>query len=137
MKFAKVVFTGAGVWGLLVLTPFYFMFDFIGRSYPPAITHPDFYFGFIGLGLAWQIAFLVIGRDPVRFWPMMLPAICEKVFYVISLVVLYESGRIQSGQLSVGAPDLILACLFVTAAYKTRSRAVRASLVSSETVQTA
>jgi hypothetical protein len=122
MKFAKVVFTGAGIWGLIVLTPFYFMFDAIGRSYPPPITHPDFYFGFIGLGLSWQIAFLIIGRDPARFKPMLIPAVCEKAFYVISLFVLYQSGRIQLAQLAVGAPDLILGCLFVAAAYKVRSK---------------
>jgi hypothetical protein len=126
MKFAKFVFTGAGIWGLIVLTPFYFLFDFIGRSDPPAITHPDFYFGFLGLGLAWQIAFLIIGRDPVRFSPMMIPAVCEKAFYVISLVVLYQSGRIKLDELAVGAPDLILGCLFVAAAFKVRSEGGRA-----------
>jgi hypothetical protein len=131
MKFAKLVFTVAGVWGLIVMTPLYFMFDFIGRSYPPAITHPDFYFGFIGLGLSWQFAFLVIGRDPARFSPMMMPAVCEKALYVISLVVLYRSGRIELGQLAVGAPDLILGCLFATAAYKVRSKTLHADPLGS------
>jgi hypothetical protein len=36
------------------------MFDLIGRQNPPAITHPGFYYGFITVGLAWQVAFLVI-----------------------------------------------------------------------------
>jgi hypothetical protein len=27
MKFAKIVFWIAGIWGVLVLTPLYFMFD--------------------------------------------------------------------------------------------------------------
>jgi hypothetical protein len=89
------------------------------------MTHPDFYFGFIGCALAWQIAFLIIGRDPVRFMPMMIPAICEKAFYVITLLVLYQGGRIQLGQLAVGAPDLILGCLFVVAAYKVGSKALQ------------
>ncbi len=42
MKFAKIVFLVAGIWGLLVITPLYFMFDLIGRKDPPAITHPGF-----------------------------------------------------------------------------------------------
>ena len=54
MKFAKIVFWVAGIWGLLVLTPLYFMFDLIGRNDPPPITHPGFFYGFVGLGLAWQ-----------------------------------------------------------------------------------
>ncbi len=38
MRFAKIVFWVAGIWGLLVLTPLYFMFDLIGRNDPPPIT---------------------------------------------------------------------------------------------------
>ena len=120
MKFAKMVFTGAGIWGLLVLSPLYFLFDTVGQKYPPPVTHPDFYYGFVGLGLAWQLAFLVIGRDPVRFRPMMIPAVCEKAFYVISLLTLYTKGSIEAGQLAVGGPDLLLGCLFVSAFVKTR-----------------
>jgi hypothetical protein len=120
MKFARVVFTGAGIWGLVILTPLYFIYDLIGRTYPPVVTHPDYYFGFLGLAMAWQIGFLVIGSDPVRFRPMMLPAICEKAFYIVTLVALYAQGRIEFGQAVVCAPDVILGCLFVAAALKLR-----------------
>ena len=82
MRFARVVFSVAGVWGLLVLAPLYFMFDAVGQMYPPPVTHPDFYFGFIGVALAWQVAFLGIGRDPGRLRPMMVPAMLEKFGYV-------------------------------------------------------
>src|SRR5438552_4010753 len=78
MRFARVVFGIAGIWGILILTPLYFMFDVIGRQDPPAITHPGFYYGFVGVGLAWQFAFLVIAQDPVRFRIMMLPSVLEK-----------------------------------------------------------
>jgi hypothetical protein len=98
----------------------YFLFDTVGQKYPPPVTHPDFYYGFVGLGLAWQIAFLVIGRDPLRFRPMMIPAVCEKAFYVISLLTLYMKGSIETGQLAVGGPDLVLGSLFVLAFVKTR-----------------
>ena len=46
MKFAKIVFWIAGAWGVLALTPLYFMFDTIGRQATPALTHTQFYFGF-------------------------------------------------------------------------------------------
>jgi hypothetical protein len=42
MKFAKIVFWVAGIWGLLVLTPLYFMFGLIGRNDPPPITQDSF-----------------------------------------------------------------------------------------------
>src|SRR6266404_4079058 len=32
MRFAKIVFRVAAVWGVLVITPLYFMFDLIGRE---------------------------------------------------------------------------------------------------------
>ena len=43
MKFAKIIFRIAAIWGVLVLTPLYFMFDLIGRNDPPPITHPAFF----------------------------------------------------------------------------------------------
>ena len=118
MRFARAVFTGAGVWGLVILTPLYFMFDTVGREYPPPITHPDLYYGFIGLAIAWQFAFLVIGRDPVRFRPLIIPAVLEKFIFVASQSALYVQGRILVGQLAVAGPDLILGTLFIIAFFK-------------------
>jgi len=67
MRVARIVFRVAGVYGFLALLPQYFMEQQIGRDYPPPITHPETFYGFIGIALAWQAAFLVIARDPVRF----------------------------------------------------------------------
>ena len=120
MRFAKIVFTGAGIWGVAILTPLFFLSDAIGQQYPPPITHPDMYFGFITVALAWQAAFLIIGRDPVRFRPLMIAAMIEKFSYVIALTALYTLGRIQLGQAAVGLPDLVLGVLFVMAFVKTR-----------------
>jgi hypothetical protein len=95
------------------------MFERIGVQYPPAITHPDFYYGFVGVGLAWQVAFLVISSDPLRFRPMMLAAMFEKFSYVLTLIVLYAQGRLSASQAAVIAPDLVLGILFVAAFLKT------------------
>jgi hypothetical protein len=121
MRFARVMFTVAGIWGLLVLTPLYFLIDRVGREYPPPVTHPDFYYGFIGVALAWQLAFLVIGRDPVRFRPLMFPAICEKAFHVVTMAVLFAQGSIQTGQFAVALPDFVLGCLFIASVVLTRA----------------
>jgi|SRR5579872_615904 len=45
-----------------------------GRDTPPAITHPEYFYGFLGGALAWQFLFLVLSTDPVRYRPMILPA---------------------------------------------------------------
>src|SRR5256885_1697234 len=54
-RFARTVFTAAGVWGLLIMTPLYFAFDAIGRAYPPPLTHADLYYGFVDVTVAWQV----------------------------------------------------------------------------------
>ena len=41
MRFAKIVFTIAGVCGLLVVTPLYFLVDVTGRQYPPPADYPS------------------------------------------------------------------------------------------------
>ena len=115
MKFAKVVFWVAGIWGVVVITPLYFMFDLIGKQDPPAITHPGFYYGFVGCALAWQIAFLLIARDPVRLRMMMIPSMVEKVAYCTAVVVLVMQGRTNQRDLVFAATDLTLGALFVVA----------------------
>ena len=121
MRFAKIVFRVAGVWGIVILTPLYFMFDRIGRDYPPPITHPEMYYGFVAVGLVWQFAFLVIASDPVRFRTMMIPAMLEKFGYMATLFVLYAQGRLPFAQLAATSPDLLLGLLFVAAFVKTPS----------------
>jgi hypothetical protein len=119
MKFAKVVFWIAGIWGVLVITPLYFMFDVIGRKDPPPITHPGFFYGFVGLGLAWQIAFLIIASDPVRYRPLMIASIVEKFSFGVAVVILVIQARTGSSDLLFAGTDLLLGVLFVAAYLKT------------------
>ncbi len=119
MKFAKVVFWIAGIWGFLILTPLYFMFDVIGRQDPPAITHPGFYYGFVSVGLAWQVAFVVIARDPVRFRMMMIPSVIEKFGYGASLLTLYLQRRIHPSDLVFSGADVLFGVLFLLAFFRT------------------
>jgi hypothetical protein len=122
MKFAKIVFWIAGGWGLLSLTPLYFMFDLISRTDPPAITHPGFYYGFIGTALAWQFAFFVIAIDPVRYRLLMIPAMVEKFSYAIAVIVLVQQGRMHSSDLFFAGTDLLLGVLFVISFMTTRGQ---------------
>ncbi|MCU1242283.1 MAG: hypothetical protein JWO71_3009 [Candidatus Acidoferrum typicum] len=123
MKFAKIVFRVAAVWGVLMITPLYFMFDLIGRQDPPPITHPAFFYGFVGLALAWQIAFLFIASDPVRYRPLMIPSIFEKFSYGTAVVVMVLQARTSRSDLLFAGTDFLLGVLFAIAYFKTPSSA--------------
>jgi hypothetical protein len=119
MKFAKVVFWIAGIWGVLILTPLYFIFDMIGRNDPPPITHPAFYYGFVSVGLTFQIVFFVIAKDPVHLRPMMIPAVLEKFGYGTTLLVLYLQNRLHPQDLALGGVDVLFGVLFLAAFFRT------------------
>jgi len=123
MKFAKVLFWIAGIWGVVVITPLYFMFGLISRNDPPPITHPGFFYGFAGTALAWQIAFLFIARDPVRYRPLMIPSIIEKFSFGSAVVILVLQARMHNSDLIFAGTDLLLGVLFVIAYFRTPSRA--------------
>ncbi len=125
MRFAQRVFLIAGLLGLLAILPMYFMERQINLEDAPAITHPEFYYGFVGVVLAFQVAFLMIASDPLRYRPMMIPAMIEKFSFVLALVGIYAAGRgeeVMSTMPFAGAIDGVLGVLFVIAWYKTRER---------------
>jgi hypothetical protein len=119
MVFARRVYLIAGIYGLLVLLPLYFMEARIGRDQPPAITHPEYFYGFLGVAVAWQAAFLVIARDPVRFRPLMLPAVLEKAGFGLPAIALWLGGRLAASMLAAGLIDLTLGVLFTVAYLRT------------------
>jgi hypothetical protein len=120
--FARRVFLIAGLYGLAVLLPQYFLEARTGRDYPPAITHPEFYYGFIGVALAWQVAFLIVARDPVRYRLIMIPGMLEKASFGAAAIVLYAQGRIAALMLVAGLTDLAWCALFVIAFQRTRTQ---------------
>jgi len=121
MRFAKIVFLVAGIHGLLILTPMYFLENKIGRDTPPAITHPEYFYGFIGVALAWQVLFLVLSTDPVRYRRMILPSILEKVTWGTALIVLLSQGRLALSTFAIGSVDWIFAFLFLASYFTTKS----------------
>lgn len=119
MAFARLTFLIAGIYGLVILLPQYLLEARTGRDFPPAITHPEYYYGFIGVAVAWQIAFLVLAKDPVRYRPMMVPAIIEKASFGIAVGLLFALNRVSLPMLGAGLVDLILGTLFVIAYMRT------------------
>lgn len=112
MKFAKWTFLIAGIYGILVTLPLFNEAN-TNEMFPPAVNHPEYYYGFIGTVLAWQIAFLFISRDPLKHRPFMLAAIPEKMIYAISVFILSIQGRVPGAMTVFAAIDFVLGVLFV------------------------
>jgi len=117
--FARRVFLVAGVYGLIVLIPQYFLEGRIGRDTPPPITHAEYFYGFIGIAVAWQLLFLAIARDPVRMRPAMLPAVVEKLAFGLAAPALHLQRGIPVAVLGFASLDLVWAILFFLAYRKT------------------
>ncbi|MBK8046304.1 MAG: hypothetical protein IPK16_03740 [Anaerolineales bacterium] len=120
MRFARWTFLIAGVYGILVILPLFFAEQQMNTLFPPAINHPEYYYGFAAVALAWQFLFLLIAREPLRLRPAMLPAILEKIPYGLAVMVLYMQGRVSSSLLLTAAIDLLLGILFIVAFWRTR-----------------
>jgi hypothetical protein len=119
VRFAKWVFWAAGVYGLVVTLPLYFSEEQYGHDHPPAVTHPEFYYGFAGLCLSWQVLFLIIGSFPVRLRPVMPAAVLEKASFSAVVPVLYAMGRVPLLILGMAGVDLLLGILFIAAYLQT------------------
>jgi hypothetical protein len=120
MKFARWIFLLAGIYGVAVVLPQFFLENQVGRDFPPPITHPEYFYGFAGVALAWQVAFLIIARDPARYRPIMLAAILEKATFGFATIALFLEERLSGMMLVAGLGDLVWGALFLVAWWKTR-----------------
>ena len=93
--------------------PQYFLAARISHDTPPAITHLEYFYGFIGVAVAWQFVFLLIGRDPERYRPLMIPAVLEKLAFGVPAIILFAQGQLPGSVLFFGLLDLTLGALFV------------------------
>jgi hypothetical protein len=118
MRFSRWLFLLAGIYGIAVIFPQYFMEGRVARDYPPPITHPEYFYGFIGVGLAWQVAFLIIACDPARFRPIMLAGILEKVSFGLAGHFLAHHSLAPALIGWLAAFDLLLAVLFAVAYWR-------------------
>jgi hypothetical protein len=119
MSFARRVFFGSGIYGIVVLVPMFFLEARIGREFPPATNHPEQYYGLLGVALAWQLAFLVIAGDPIRYRPLMLPAVLEKWLAggaALWLLAVHRIDAVAAGPFFV---DLVLGALFLASYLRT------------------
>jgi len=115
VTFARRVFGLAALYGFVSLVPMYLLEDRLMARMPPTLTHPEFYYGFVGVALAWQVLFVLIAREPTRLRPAMLPAVLEKLGWGVAVLVLVWQGRMGSFFVPAAIIDFLLAALFVAA----------------------
>jgi hypothetical protein len=119
MRFAKLVFLIAGIYGIVTIAPQYFLRDAIVRAGGP-MTHVEYFYGFLGVCLTWQILFVVISAAPTRLRPAMPVAVLEKLSFAIPVLALYAKGQLNAQLAVFGGIDLLWAVLFTIATLKTQ-----------------
>ena len=113
MKFVRILFGLAAAWGGLVLVP---------GLFAEAGPRPEYYYGFVGLALVFQLVFVMIAVDPVRYRALIPIAILEKLAFFLPVSILYLQGRVAVGGVFYGAMvDGLLAILFVLAWIRSRT----------------
>jgi hypothetical protein len=116
--FARVVFAIAGLFGLGQMISLY------QQGVEPI------HYALLGTLGAWQIMFLLIAWKPAELRPAMVPAVLEKLFWCVSLLVLYSRGSLTNVDFAVYAtPNGLLGVLFALAYFRT-SRRVPAAAAS-------
>lgn len=93
----------------------------MGLDFPPPINHPEYYYGFIGVAFAWQIAFVLIAHDVQRYRLIMTPTVLEKLTWGVATIVLLAQARLPLFVVGFGLIDLLFPVLFGLAFYATRT----------------
>jgi hypothetical protein len=65
----------------------------------------------------------LIATDPVRYRPLMIPSVLEKISYGAAVIALVLQTRMHPADLLFAGTDLLLSALFVIAYFKARPRA--------------
>src|SRR5512143_1523676 len=97
MRLARWIFLLAGTFGLLSTIPLAFAEKVM------EVKQPEFYYGFVFLNICWQLLYLFLSSNPVRYRPMMVPAFLAKGSGTIALTWLYLLGRVSTQWVAIGA----------------------------------
>ena len=118
MQFAKWTFRIAGIYGVLLIAPMYFLEPVFNAQGQP-LTHPEHFYGFVGITLAFQVLFLAISRDVVRFRPLIPVCLFEKLVFPAAILPLYLTDRTPGIVAAFATVDLFWAVMFAIAYVRT------------------
>jgi hypothetical protein len=122
MVFAKRVFTWAAVFGFVMVAPLLVSEGLVARVLHHALTQPQWYYGFAEVALGFQVVYLIIGRDPVRYRPLMPVCALAKFAFGATMWILVSLGRTDPLLGVAATPDLVWAAAFLLA-YRLTPRA--------------
>lgn len=105
MTFARRVFLTAGLYGVLIIAPQFFL-----KTENP---QPELYYGFLGAVLSWNLAYLVIASDPRRYRPLMLVGSLGKTIFAAAATILWIQGRSPAFLLAFAGIDLAIVALYL------------------------
>ena len=114
IRTAGRIFSGAAIYGALVLLPLYFAEPMMAKAGRP-VSHPELLYGFVGAALAFQLVYWTIGRDPLRFRPLMPIAVIAKWSFGIPVAILFAVGRVDAFTFALSSIDLAISILFLLA----------------------
>jgi hypothetical protein len=113
MRFARSVFAIAAAYGFVVMFPMYFNEERLALEFPPALTHAEYYYSFIGVTLVWQMLFVLIAFHPERYRTIMLFCVGEKLSLLPMFFILNPQGRFPGLWIIAITIDLLFASLFL------------------------
>ena len=124
MRFARRVFTAAALYGVIATVPMFFLEDRFVRDHPPALTHAEFYYVTLVVVTAWQAMYYAIGRDPVRYRPLMPIVALLKLATAATFALLVARERSDACYLAPAAADALFGSLFIVAYLRTSGEAI-------------
>ncbi|MEO6217366.1 MAG: hypothetical protein ABIO86_15155 [Sphingomonas sp.] len=117
---ARRIFTIAAIYGLVILLPLYFAEPMMAKAGRP-VNHPELLYGFVGAAACFQLVYWTIGRDPLRFRPLMPVAVIAKWSFGIPIAILFANGRVDAMTFALSSIDLAISILFLVAWHVTRA----------------
>jgi len=121
VKFARIVYGLAAAYGFISLLPLYFLLEKVGRDAPPPITHPEFYYGFLGVTFLWQLVFVMIAKQPVQYRSLIPITVLEKLVYTVPVILLFFAGRVHASIMRSSLVDPVFGVLFIIAYFRIRA----------------
>ena len=118
MKLARWVFLIAGILGLIPVVPLVYTTMVKGETIPPDFASMGVFFSVsVFQYVCWQISYIILARDPVRFRSMMIPAFFVEITAPFNPFWLFLYGF--KFWISIAVVDILLAILFVVAFWLT------------------
>ena len=111
MRTARLIFAGAGIYGLIVLLPMFFAARWL---FPPP-NRPEDYYGFLGAATVMQLVYLTIARDPDRFRPLMPLGALSKGLFFFTILALWLTGMTTGSAMAFAMIDGLIGLAFLYA----------------------